>query len=84
MENLSIKDVSHWMVTYKISQNVIDEFKLNEIDGLTLQLMPDLELDNMVSGIANRIKLKALVQKLKDKVIIFVKFYLMHMYIHKL
>ena len=64
MENLSINDVSHWMVTYKISQNVIDEFKLNEIDGLTLQLMPDLELDNMVSGIANRIKLKALVQKL--------------------
>ena len=84
METLSINDVSHWMVTYKISQNVIDEFKLNEIDGLTLQLMPDLELDNMVSGIANRIKLKALVQKLKDKVIIFVKFYLMHMYIHKL
>jgi hypothetical protein len=43
----------------------------NEIDGMTLKLMDDKELDGLVKGLANKIKLKALILSLKNNKVIY-------------
>jgi hypothetical protein len=66
MEKLSVDDVAAWMKMFKISPDVIQKFIENEIDGLTLQHLSVIEIDQMVEVMANKVKLRLLISKLKE------------------